>query len=226
MRGAALLAAQSALHGGAGRVFVCPLGDEPLTLDTAQAELMFRRFEQLDWRGMTLVAGCGGGQAIAEHLPALLHQAHKLVLDADALNRIAESPAWQTVLAHRPAGGTVLTPHPLEAARLLSITAAQVQSDRPGAALALADRYRCVVVLKGSGTVIAAPGETLRINPTGNARLATAGTGDVLAGLIGAQLAGGPEALEAASAAVFQHGLAADRWQGTVLTASALCQWQ
>ena len=132
----------------------------------------------------------------------------------------------RAALPQRAAGSTVLTPHPLEAARLLGSTAAHVQSDRPGAAQALADRYRCVVVLKGSGTVIAAPGHALRINPTGNARLATAGTGDVLAGLVGAHLAGGANALEAASAAVYLHGLAADRWQGTVLTASALCQWQ
>jgi hydroxyethylthiazole kinase-like uncharacterized protein yjeF len=226
MRGAALLAAQSALYGGAGRVFVCPLGDEPLTLDTTHPELMFRRFEELDWHGMTLVAGCGGGQAIAEKLPALLQQANQLVLDADTLNRIAENPDWQATLAHRVPGGTVLTPHPLEAARLLSTTTAHVQYDRPGAAQALADRYQCVVVLKGSGTLIAAPGVPMRINPTGNAKLATAGTGDVLAGLIGAHLAGGANALEAASAAVYLHGLAANRWQGTVLTASALCHWQ
>jgi NAD(P)H-hydrate repair Nnr-like enzyme with NAD(P)H-hydrate dehydratase domain len=64
-----------------------------------------------------------------------------------------------------------------------------------------------------------------RINPTGNAKLATAGTGDVLAGLVGARLASGLPALEAACAAVYQHGLAADRWQGTVLSASQLCQW-
>jgi hydroxyethylthiazole kinase-like uncharacterized protein yjeF len=174
---------------------------------------------------MTLVAGCGGGLAMADHLPALLRKARRLVLDADALNRIAESPDLQASLRRRPGASTVLTPHPLEAARLLSVPVAGIQADRLGAAQAMAERFQCVVVLKGSGSIIAAPGQTARINPTGNARLATAGTGDVLAGLLGACLANGMPALDAACAAVYRHGLAADLWHGTVLSASALCQW-
>ena len=78
----------------------------------------------------------------------------------------------------------MLTPHPLEAARLLGVPAAEVQADRLAAAAALARRFGCVVVLKGSGSVVAGAGGTPRINPTGNAALATAGTGDVLAGWI------------------------------------------
>ncbi len=225
MTGAALLAARSALHGGVGRVFVCTLGAQELALDPLLPELMFRSFDHLDLRGMTAVAGCGGGQAIAQHLPQLLREAGRLVLDADALNRIAEDAALQAPLSHRSAGTTVMTPHPLEAARLLDCKVAQIQADRLSAAQTLADRYQCVAVLKGSGTIIAAPGHTPCINPTGNAKLATAGTGDVLAGLIGAHLGTGQPALEAACAAVYRHGLAADRWQGTVLSASALCQW-
>lgn len=225
MTGAALLAARSALHGGAGRVFVCPLGAQDLALDALMPELMFRSLDHLDWRGMTVVAGCGGGEPIAQHLPQLLREAKHMVLDADALNRIAEEPPLQALLAARSAGGTVITPHPLEAARLLDCTVAQIQADRLSAAQALADRYQCITVLKGSGTIIATPGHRPRINPTGNAKLATAGTGDVLAGLIGAHLAAGQPALDAACAAVYRHGLAADRWQETVLSASALCQW-
>jgi hydroxyethylthiazole kinase-like uncharacterized protein yjeF len=224
MAGAALLAARSALHGGAGRVFVCPLARE-LVLDALLPELMFRDLAQLDWRAMAVVAGCGGGEAIAQHLPMLLRDAKHLVVDADALNRIAENPDLQTLLAHRATGMTVITPHPLEAARLLKCSTAQIQSDRLGAAQALAQRFQCVAVLKGSGTTIAAPKSVPRINPTGNAKLATAGTGDVLAGLIGAGLAAHTSALDAACDAVYRHGLAADRWQGTVLSASALCQW-
>jgi hydroxyethylthiazole kinase-like uncharacterized protein yjeF len=106
----------------------------------------------------------------------------------------------------------VLTPHPLEAARLLGTTAMLVQSDRLATAEQLAQRFACTVVLKGSGTVIAAPGQTPVINLTGNARLATAGTGDVLAGMVGAGLANGLEAFAAACQAVYQHGLAADQW--------------
>lgn len=225
MVGAALLAGRSALYGGAGRVFVCPLG-EMTTLDNAQPELMLRNIATLDCSAMTVVAGCGGGHEIGAVLPALLEQAKHLVLDADALNCIAHNPTLQQPLRARAAGSTVMTPHPLETARLLGMTTPEVQSDRLRAAQTLADRYQSMVVLKGSGTVIAAPNATPRINPTGNAKLATAGTGDVLAGLIAAHWAGGEGSLEAASHAVYRHGLAADRWPGPVLTASALCQWQ
>ncbi len=225
MSGAVLLAARSALHGGAGRVFACLLGAQEMALDPLMPELMFRSFDTLDCRGMAVVAGCGGGEAIAAFLPQLLRDAKCLVLDADALNRIAEDPALQALLTHRTAGSTVLTPHPLEAARLLQCSVVQIQANRLAAAQTLADRYQCVVVLKGSGSVITAPHEIPRINPTGNAKLATAGTGDVLAGLVGAYMSSGQTALNAAYAAVYRHGLAADRWQGTVLNASALCQW-
>jgi hydroxyethylthiazole kinase-like uncharacterized protein yjeF len=123
-------------------------------------------------------------------------------------------------------GPTVLTPHPLEAARLLGTTAAQVQADRLGAAQRLVEATGAVVVLKGSGTVIAAPGHVLRINPTGNARLATGGTGDVLAGWIAALLAQGEDAFEAASDAVYAHGAVADNWpaDGPTLSASSLAR--
>ena len=86
----------------------------------------------------------------------------------------------------------------------------------PPEAQQLAQRFNCTVVLKGSGTVIAAPGQVPVINPTGNARLATAGTGDVLAGMVGPRLAGGHNAFEAATQAVFEHGMAADRWPDSV----------
>jgi ADP-dependent NAD(P)H-hydrate dehydratase / NAD(P)H-hydrate epimerase len=120
---------------------------------------------------------------------------------------------------------TVLTPHPLEAGRLLGCGAAQVQADRLQAARELAERFGCVVVLKGSGTVIGAPACVPRINPTGNGRLATAGTGDVLAGMVAARLATGANAFEAASGAVYEHGVAADRWPAELpLTAAALAR--
>ena len=225
MTGAALLAARSAINAGAGRVFLCPLGPLEPALDIQKPELMFRNFNDFDWREMVVVAGCGGGDAIAELLPQILRSAKQLVLDADALNRIAESAAMQAIVANRPAGTTVITPHPLEAARLLGCTAADVQADRFNAARTLAQRFQCVTVLKGSGSIIAAPDNMLCINPTGNGKLATAGTGDVLAGLIGANLAARQSALDAACNAVYQHGLAADHWQGPVLNASALCQW-
>ena len=227
MTGAALLAAAAALHAGAGRVYVGPLGATAPTFDPVRPELMFRPPDRLPLAQLTVVCGCGGGDAVRAVLPAVLAQAPRLVLDADALNAIAQDAALQQALAARAGRGqsSVLTPHPLEAARLLGGDVRQVQADRLRAAQALAGRLECTVVLKGSGSVIAAPGQTPRLNATGNARLATPGSGDVLAGLIGARLAGGRPALEAACDAVHQHGALADAWPAhTALTAGALAQ--
>ena len=231
MTGAALLAARAALHAGAGRVFVGMLQGPPpsgtaLTLDPMQPELMFRLVSALDPTQLHMACGCGGGDAIRSELPRMLTRARTLVLDADALNAIAGDSALQALLQARCARSpdtTVLTPHPLEAARLLATTTADVQADRLGAARAIAARWGTVVALKGSGTVIAAPQGIAQINPVGNARLATAGTGDVLAGMVAAQMAQGASAREAASHAVFVHGACADEWPaGETLTASRL----
>ena len=227
MAGAALLAASAALHSGAGRVFVGLLDGGSLSVQPAQPELMFRVPGSLKLHALAVVCGCGGGEAVRALLPRVLTEAARLVLDADALNAVATDSALQALLRARAAQGlpTVLTPHPLEAARLLGCTTLQIQADRLGAAQQLADRFACVVVLKGSGTVIAAPQQTPAINPTGNAQLATAGTGDVLAGMVGARLAAGQFAMAAACEAVYAHGLAADHWPaGQPLTASALAK--
>jgi hydroxyethylthiazole kinase-like uncharacterized protein yjeF len=214
MTGAALLAATAALHAGTGRVFVGLLDGGTLTVDPRHPELMFRDLNQLDFSAMTVVCGCGGGDAVHRQLAKVLASPSPVVLDADALNALVLGAPLQTLLIERSQRDalTVLTPHPLEAARLLGSTANAVQQDRLLAAQQLASRFACTVVLKGSGTVIAAPGEVPFINPTGNARLATAGTGDVLAGMVGARLAGGLSALEAARVAVYQHGHLADLW--------------
>ena len=222
MSGAALLAAQAALHGGAGRVMLNLLG--PAQGQRIAPDLMCRALHALPLAELTVVAGCGGGQAIAQPLGQILQRSARLVLDADGLNRVAEDPWLQGLLRQRQQP-TVLTPHPLEAARLLGCSTAQVQADRLQAAQTLATRYACVVVLKGSGTVVAAPGQSPHINPTGNGRLATGGTGDVLAGLLGARLAGGQAAWSAACDAVWTHGQAADDWPPQLaLTASALAE--
>ena len=235
MTGAALLAARAALHAGAGRVYVALLGADSPTVDLRQPELMFRSPAALDFSEMSVVCGCGGGAAIRATLPRILSTSGPLVIDADALNALATDSALQALLKARGKRRmpTVLTPHPLEAARLLCTTAAAVQAGRLAAAGQLATQFGCVVVLKGSGTVIAAPGEIPVINSTGNALLATAGTGDVLAGMLGAGLAGlgsrqtGSEnAFSIACSVVFSHGLLADQWlrerPGQALTASAL----
>jgi hydroxyethylthiazole kinase-like uncharacterized protein yjeF len=227
MTGAALLAGRAALHAGAGRVYVALLGTPSMTVDPQQPELMFRSPAALDLKTQVAVCGCGGGDAVAAILPRVLSGAIAAVLDADALNVIAGDTQLQAQLRARQGRGyrSVLTPHPLEAARLLGASAASVQADRLQAARQLAEKFGCVVVLKGSGTVIAAPGQVPLINSSGNARLATAGTGDVLAGMIGALMAGGKTAWDAACSAVYQHGKLADDWAAQQpLTASALAQ--
>jgi len=224
MTGAAWLAGNSALHCGAGRVFVCLLATGACMAEGAPSELMVRDVSDMDWTTKSVVAGCGGGQSIAQHLPTLVQEARHLVLDADALNQLAEQPAWTQGVLQRKSGTTAMTPHPLEAARLLGRTVQEVQSNRLEAAQALAKRYQCTIALKGSGTVIAIPGQTPHINPTGNAKLASAGTGDVLAGMIGAYLAQGLEAATAVRTAVYRHGQAAESWQFPVLTATELCR--
>jgi len=215
MTGAALLAARSALHAGAGRVYVGLLDSAtapPLALDICQPELMFRALSALAYQNSVVVAGCGGGERIYAHLSDILQRAAQVVLDADALNALATDITLQVLLTARPAGTSVLTPHPLEAARLMHCSTAEIQANRLGVAQTLANRFACTVVLKGSGSIICAPGELPRINASGNARLATAGSGDVLAGLIGARLAGGAAAFEGTCQAVYRHGTLAEAW--------------
>ncbi|MBL0944314.1 MAG: NAD(P)H-hydrate dehydratase [Hydrogenophaga sp.] len=233
MGGAAVLAATAALHAGAGRVLVALVGDGPVpALNVVQPELMFRSplrlLDALNEDGLTVVAGCGGGDAIRAVLPRCLHGARRLVLDADALNAVATDTVLQGFVNARSHRGwvTVLTPHPLEAARLLGTTTAAVMADRLGHAQALSQRHHAVVALKGSGTVVAAPGQLPWINACGNARLASAGTGDVLAGLIGAALARNDrDPYSATCAAVAHHGALADHWPAhRALTAQALAQ--
>jgi ADP-dependent NAD(P)H-hydrate dehydratase / NAD(P)H-hydrate epimerase len=218
MSGAAVLAASAALAAGAGRVHLCRL-DGGSVHEGARPELMHLPAAWMQappWlASRTVVAGCGGGEAVAAVLPPLLTHAGRLVLDADALNAVATDPGLLAALAARGSRGrpTVLTPHPLEAARLLGTGRDAVQADRLAAAVALAERCRATVLLKGSGSIVASPGQRPVINPTGNAALASAGTGDVLAGWLGGLWAGQPDTAPQvlAAAAAWQHGAAADR---------------
>ncbi|MBR8329026.1 NAD(P)H-hydrate dehydratase, partial [Burkholderia cenocepacia] len=215
MCGAPILAARAALFAGAGKVHVGFLGAGAPPYDPPFPELMLHPADTLDLGTMTAIAaGCGLGtrEAAATLVRDVLALDIATLLDADALNLVATHADLAAAVATRGARGNpcVLTPHPLEAARLLGGDTASVQRDRIAAAQALAARYAAIVVLKGSGTVIAAPDGRVTINPTGNAALATGGTGDVLGGLIGALLAQRVAPYEAALAGVYLHGLAAD----------------
>jgi len=212
MVGATLLAGRAALHSGAGKVWIGFVADPHPAIDWGQPELMLRSAaEVLESAPDALVCGPGLGtlsaskaivaQAIASPAP--------LVLDADALNVIAaDSTTFAAVAARR--APTLATPHPAEAARLLGATAAAVQKDRLAAAQALAAKLNAAVVLKGAGSVLAYPDGSWDINATGNPGLASAGTGDVLAGIAGAMLAQRIDAATALQLAVCLHGAAAD----------------
>ncbi|MDP2794072.1 MAG: NAD(P)H-hydrate dehydratase [Sulfurisoma sp.] len=209
MAGAALLAGRAALKLGAGRVYVGML--ERLVVDPAQPELMLRDPGDAIAHATALAIGPGLGQSDAalDLLRRVASADFSLVVDADALNLLAAHPVLLNQFARR-AAPTLLTPHPAEAARLLATATEAVQADRLGHALELAKRCNAHVVLKGCGSVIAAPDGHWWINTTGNAGLASAGSGDVLTGIIVALLAQGWTVQDALLAAVHLHGAAAD----------------
>lgn len=213
MVGAPLLAGRAALRLGAGRVYVCCIGAPDLQVDSSCPELMIRSLDRLPPVEVAVI-GCGLGtseQARRALRQALGHDT-PVVLDADALNLIAVDERLRQALIARDAP-SVLTPHPGEAARLLAgVPAVHVNDDRIAAAILLAQRLRSTVVLKGAGTLIVdrpADSERYWVNPTGGPALASAGTGDVLSGMIGALIAQGFEPLTATLAAVWLHGRAA-----------------
>lgn len=172
---------------------------------------------------VALGPGLGRGHDLAVLLGALLAKVEvPLVIDADALNNLAGDPA----VFKEARAPLVLTPHPGEMARLLGKTNREVQADRPAAAAALAAKTGAVVVLKGAGSLVAAPDGRWWINPTGNPGMASGGMGDVLTGMIASFIAQGVPPLEAALCGVYLHGLAGDLAAEAVgeraLTASSL----
>jgi NAD(P)H-hydrate epimerase len=134
------------------------------------------------------------------------HPLPPLVLDGDALNLLSEWEEWTKAVPH----GSVLTPHPGEMARLLGSSVEEVQKDRAGLALDAAARWQQIVVLKGAETVVASPNGESFVSPFSNPALATAGTGDVLAGAIAGFIAQGVKPLDAACIGVYLHGLAGE----------------
>ncbi|UOO83142.1 NAD(P)H-hydrate dehydratase [Uruburuella testudinis] len=215
MSGAVVLAASAAIYSGCGKVWagfnqkalpfpVIPERPE-IMLDTA-AGLQQRQ----DIGAWVLGCGLGLGSTSVTLLRAQLAacRAAPLLLDADALTLLAHHPD----LADQAVRQTplVLTPHPAEAARLLSCTTAAIQADRSAAARQIAQKFHAHTVLKGRHTIVCSPNGSEYINRSGNPGLATAGSGDVLSGIIGSLLAQGVPVGEAVCGGVWLHGAAAD----------------
>ncbi|HLL20917.1 MAG TPA: NAD(P)H-hydrate dehydratase [Kofleriaceae bacterium] len=206
MRGAGRLAATAALRAGAGLVTLAS-DDDPAVPDsimTMPADGALERFDAI-----VIGPGLGKSAEARDRVEAVLASGIPAVLDADALNLFEGRASDLT----RAAGPLVLTPHPGEAARLLGCSTADIEADRLAAARSLASRTRAVVVLKGARTIVCdgtIEDDHCTINPTGGPALATAGSGDVLAGTIGALLAQRVTAGDAARAGVYVHGAAGD----------------
>ena len=224
--GAAVLAGRAALRGGVGLVTVATTAAGQAALDAKVVEIMTERYTDTDdadaresANRLAVLAGKMRAVAIGPGIPTgpgmravvrdlVARLTVPIVVDADALNMLGTDVG--RVLSN-VAGPRILTPHPGEMARLVGKTTAEVQEDRLGVARALATRTRSVVVLKGARTLVAAPDGTVFVNPTACGALGTAGSGDVLTGLIGGLLAQGMTPLSAACAGVFIHGAAGER---------------
>jgi hydroxyethylthiazole kinase-like uncharacterized protein yjeF len=193
--GAAVLCVGGAVRGGAGMVRY--VGDD------APTELVRRRWPEVvvgEGRVQAWTVGSGGGEGAAERLATALKDDVPVLVDADALSAFADQP--------RQGATALLTPHAGELARLLGVERDAVEARRLEHARRAAVELGAVVLLKGTTTVVATPDGRARVNPTGTVALATAGTGDVLAGLCGALLAGGLDPLDAGSVGAWVHGLA------------------
>lgn len=187
--GAPQLAGLGAYAAGAGLASIACPEDVWQVVASANLEVMVHPESSTAWqRANAIVAGPGWGLGREGLLDRLLDCDKPMVVDADALNIIAINPALQDKVAARSAI-TVMTPHPGEAARLLGCDVGAVQDDRKLAVLRLVRRFKCWVVLKGSETLVASPERDIYLNPFGSPHLAVAGSGDVLAGMLGAQLA-------------------------------------
>ncbi|WP_305805420.1 NAD(P)H-hydrate dehydratase [Stenotrophomonas sp. YIM B06876] len=212
--GAVLLCTESALRSGAGLASVATRAAQLAPLLARCPEAMAHAIEDraeltplLERAGIVAIGpGLGQDDWARELWQQVLACGRPLVVDADALNLLAAAPLRLP--------GAVLTPHPGEAGRLLGIGAAQVQADRFAAAQALVERFDAVVVLKGAGTVVAAPGASPRVIAAGNPGMAVGGMGDLLTGVIAALRAQGLEAFDAASTGALLHGLAGDAAAG------------
>jgi NAD(P)H-hydrate epimerase len=222
--GAAVLCAQGAMRAGAGLVTIAsPASCQPIVAvqaaeymtegveETAEGTVHYSAVDDvlaIDADVIVAGPGLGRGEGVTTFARALLDRCEgPLVLDADALNAFADEPA---LLVGREGRDLIITPHPGEMARLVGCTVDDLQSDRIGIATDFAKRHRLYVVLKGYRTLVVTPDEKVFVNPTGCPGMATGGTGDVLAGMLGAWLAQLLDAEAACKLAVYLHGSAGE----------------
>ncbi len=225
MAGAAILAGKSALRCGVGlEKLAIPKSIYPIAAGSILESVFLPLSETSDGKisrtnipsllleakkSTAVLLGCG--LSVCDDTKALVKSfvencTAPMVLDADALNCIADNPE---ILKKRKSD-IIITPHPGEMGRLCGITAKEVNAGRVDVALSFAKKYGVITVLKGSGTVIASPNGQALLNTTGNSGMATGGSGDVLAGMTAGLLAQGKSAFDCAAAAVYLHGLAGD----------------
>ncbi len=218
MTGAAVLSATAALRSGAGLVNIARDENTIRILQSHLTEPIFSVLTEgnegnemlsLCKKASAVLIGCGMGQAECDKnvLYSLIKNAEcHLIIDADGINSLCENKLILREAKKTP----ILTPHPMEFARLTEKSVDEIQSDRINSAKQFAKEYGCIVVLKGASTVIASPSGHLCINTSGNAGLAKGGSGDVLAGIIASFCAQGISPLDSAAAGVYLHGKAAN----------------
>lgn len=217
MTGAAILAARAALRSGAGLVNIARDVETIKILQTQLIEPVFSiisddavsEISALSEKATAILIGCGMGKSEIDKnvLFSLIKNAEcGLIIDADGINLLSENILILKEAKRIP----ILTPHPLEFARLCGKSADEVQKNRLNLAREFAKEYRCVLVLKGAGTVIASPYGQIAINTSGNPGLSKGGSGDVLAGLISSFTSQGISTFDSAVTAAYLHGKAAD----------------
>lgn len=230
--GAPSLVATAAYRAGAGLVeLAVPRSVEPIVA-ARSVETVFTHVESESHltvacvdavmdaakKAQAVALGPGLGQMretvafVRAALPRLKDLGVPTVLDADGLTAVAGWEGWSQAAPPK----TVITPHPGEMARLLDLSIRQVQADRFSVAREAADRWNVTVVLKGADSIIAPPGQPLKVCPTGGSNLATGGTGDVLTGIIAGYLAQALPPEQAATAGVWVHGAAGDHVRGEI----------
>lgn len=209
MGGALVLASRAAVAHGCGKVFAVGADDKLPAYDPLAPEVMWRRELPPKLTAIAFGVGAGTLPATANRLRVVLEKNLPTVIDADGLNLLANYEFLRQALAKHKAP-KILTPHVAEAARLLEAPVDKIIANRVESACALAVKFNAVVVLKGSGSVVATPTGKFGIVASGNPALAQAGSGDVLTGIIAAFLAQGCNAWDAAASGAYLHGAGAD----------------